>query len=378
MPKYKEFDLVSPSIPGQEISATRPPWGAKEFLNWKDLIDTVLGDAIVQKKSTEHGHRHYRLYDSATGSIEIVCSTNNVKLSSLAGEGIRNVVADSEGNLDTADLSDDVQALIDAAVNGTSSYYSKFSADHIVGNGNIRDVGGMTGIGDVGDVSKILFPLTVRRSEEEASICVSGPDDQQQAYWLFNETNIRWGIYRKAGSTDLCIGVATDEDKITMKSDGKFGIKKSPGHMLDVNGDINISSGFHYKVNGNPLSISDIDTSLINYSNDAVVGGFSANVEKYIYYKKQGNTIHLWFTVSGTSNSEVITLSLPFAASLDYLSIYWRTPCLVMDNSNEQEAPGFAFFQPGLNALTFCKSYASNNFTTSGGKKAEGYLCYEA
>lgn len=54
---YKDFSLLDENSP--------KPWGSQENQNWKDSIDTIVNDCIIQAKDTVNGHRHYALWDTA-------------------------------------------------------------------------------------------------------------------------------------------------------------------------------------------------------------------------------------------------------------------------------------------------------------------------
>ena len=179
-------------------------------------------------------------------------------------------------NLSYGDIGAEAAGAAATAVSGTASYYALFSAAHAIGDGYVRDVGGLVGIGTVSDAAKILWPLTVRKSAAEASICITGPDGYQQALWLFNETSIRWGIYRPASTTDLRIGVASDTDKMTFKSDGKVGIgTASPARKIEMYDSDANTTLFSNTMNGirlnNPLS------DVFNHESEILFGMQSAN-----------------------------------------------------------------------------------------------------
>jgi len=53
---YKGFSINTPS--------DARPWGARETQAWKDIIDTVVMDCVVQTLDIT-GHKHYRLFGTA-------------------------------------------------------------------------------------------------------------------------------------------------------------------------------------------------------------------------------------------------------------------------------------------------------------------------
>lgn len=60
MGTYKAFTLNEAGDP--------PPWGATEVQAWKDLIDTVVEDAVDEEKKTT-GHKHFKLYCQTNGNL---------------------------------------------------------------------------------------------------------------------------------------------------------------------------------------------------------------------------------------------------------------------------------------------------------------------
>ena len=89
---YKDFDINDPATP--------KPWAPREVQAWKDLIDTVVMDAIVQTKQTG-GHKHNKLYSpSAVAGVEVL-EGGIVQMAVLDSEGI--VLNDASGNLSTID-----------------------------------------------------------------------------------------------------------------------------------------------------------------------------------------------------------------------------------------------------------------------------------
>jgi len=62
MATYKNFTLNEPG--------DAPPWGATEYQAWQDLIDTVIEDAVDEKKKTT-GHKHYKMYEQTSGALAL-------------------------------------------------------------------------------------------------------------------------------------------------------------------------------------------------------------------------------------------------------------------------------------------------------------------
>jgi hypothetical protein len=57
---YKLFGIIGPGTP--------KPWGAQEETNWKDVIDTMVNDCVVQTKDSA-GHKHGKLYGSDASEL---------------------------------------------------------------------------------------------------------------------------------------------------------------------------------------------------------------------------------------------------------------------------------------------------------------------
>jgi len=87
---YKDFDLND--------YKTEKPWGPRESQAWKDAIDTLVMDCIVQTKQTG-GHKHAKMYSpSAVVGVEVL-GGGVVQLAVLNTEGV--VLNNASGNLST-------------------------------------------------------------------------------------------------------------------------------------------------------------------------------------------------------------------------------------------------------------------------------------
>jgi hypothetical protein len=100
-------------------------------------------------------------------------------------------------------------------------------------------------------------------------------------------TSFQWVTYDSttSGSTDQ-----TSSVKMTMLSNGNLGIGKVPGsYLLDVNGDINISTGNNFKINGTNLASSDVGAEPnlgTPASNGMVLTSTTGNVRSWISITK--------------------------------------------------------------------------------------------
>jgi hypothetical protein len=112
----------------------------------------------------------------------------------------------------------------------------------------------------------------------------------------------------------------------------------------------------------------------VNYGASSTIGGWSHFIGKAIWCKKIGNLVFVNFRIMGTSNSDLVEFTLPYAFS-NYL------PYLC---GGEAQDNGVALTEPtlivGVTGGSTCRVYktlAAGAWTTSGTKLVSGQFFYE-
>jgi hypothetical protein len=194
---YKNFNLNGPSTP--------KPWGAVEEQNWKDIIDTVVGDCVTVSKDTA-GHRHTKLYD-ANGVAVVIVSTSS-----------GNVGIGTTAPLDLLEIAP-----------GTNYTGLSVRSSH-----------------------RPMINIENTFSDEEANLQFKNGTPQVYKLGLSNAVNNELTL----------LDITRSKTLLHFNSSGNVGIGTiAPGYKLDVAGDVNISSGNHYKINGVNLTYGDIGGS---------------------------------------------------------------------------------------------------------------------
>lgn len=103
--------------------------------------------------------------------------------------------------------------------------------------------------------------------------------------------------------------------------------------------------------------------------------GFSSVAVQKSFYTTDGNTVHIWYEISGTSNATTFTFSLPIAASANYSSVSIVYPTTVQNAGTTQV--GRIVIAGGATLVTVDATIAGGTFTNSGTKAIRGSLFYQ-
>ena len=109
----------------------------------------------------------------------------------------------------------------------------------------------------------------------------------------------------------------------------------------------------------------------------STITGWTTYTFNKIYYKKVGKTIFVSFVITGTSNANTTSFTLPYACS----SLSLSTQVLVRTMNSGTYQMSFLNLNSGSSLVSFHKdvsSDASNTWATSGTKKIFGTFVYEA
>jgi hypothetical protein len=125
------------------------------------------------------------------------------------------------------------------------------------GGGSDSNVAGGNGGSGIVIVS---YVLSISSSVEEATILNSqdGTGELEKGIQTFGDGSGRTVIDGKTIRFNIG-GV----EKVQIDASGNVGIGMSPSYKFDVNGDVNIASGSHYKVNGSNLTYSDVGAQVV-------------------------------------------------------------------------------------------------------------------
>lgn len=121
-----------------------------------------------------------------------------------------------------------------------------------------------------------------------------------------------------------------------------------------------------------------ITTGFTDYSATSTVTGWSSTTTKKIFYKKFGNTVFVWFIITGTSDSTSTNFTLPVATPAAWFpSTNVNFPIAAIDNGT-LFATGVAVLGPSSSQLDFYKDINATTWTASGTKTIQGFFIYES
>ena len=118
-----------------------------------------------------------------------------------------------------------------------------------------------------------------------------------------------------------------------------------------------------------------VDGSIIDYSADSTVVGWSSITIKRIICTKVGRLATVAFRISGTSNSTSCSFTVPWNATT--LPINFNVASgYIIDNGVTLTTPGRVTITSGSNQVQIRKDMAEGDFTASGAKTVYGVISY--
>jgi hypothetical protein len=117
--------------------------------------------------------------------------------------------------------------------------------------------------------------------------------------------------------------------------------------------------------------VSGLETAWSDYSDKSTIVGWSSFTKKQIYYKKIGETVFVNFYLSGTSDSNTVSFTLPYVSGQPTLYL----PILATDNSNTDI--GMITLVAGGSSVTAIVRVAGGSWTASGTKQIIGQFFYQ-
>ena len=125
-------------------------------------------------------------------------------------------------------------------------------------------------------------------------------------------------------------------------------------------------------------NIGDDEDVVVDYSSSVTATGWSSTTAKVLHYKKKGTSVHLFFRISGTSDSTSASINLPFTAINDATdNIHFINNIRAMDNGAWLAAGAQARIVENSATLTFETSSDGSGWTASGTKDVLGEIWYE-
>lgn len=130
-----------------------------------------------------------------------------------------------------------------------------------------------------------------------------------------------------------------------------------------------------YDNNGNLVGDGGSGGTLVDYSDDSTIVGWSSFTCKKIFYKISNNTMKLYFDIEGTSNGTSCTFTLPGSFNDDIL--YEGFTSLTINDGSLLTTPGRVDMDVVNNRVTVWKDMAVGTWTASGTKRVCGQMLIE-
>jgi hypothetical protein len=206
-----------------------------------------------------------------------------------------------------------------------------------------------------------------------------------------SEYALHWVMgYRNADSPWLYTGVllgAWDEEN---DIDGRLTMYTSTAVndviMQITNSRVYIEKGLAVGVYDVALTGGDIhaagdvfNTEWTPYHDTSTITGWSNFTNKYIYYKKVGNLVFVKYRLSGTSNSQSTSFTLPHAAASGIRTTF--KPARARDNGTWLVGAAYGHVTSGGSTAIFFTNESTSggtSWTNSGTKEIHGEFFYEA
>jgi len=150
---------------------------------------------------------------------------------------------------------------------------------------------------------------------------------------------------------------ALDTSGLQLQNDGAKGININDDDTVTLHADLDI-----YTV------------AYTDYSGTSIVVGWAATPTVKIYYKKIGDTVYIWYQITGTGDGTTVSFTVPYNLKAG-ININMATGALQDNGSNV--AVGSASLNAGSNVVTLYKS-AIAAWVTTGNRNVNGMLIYEA
>ena len=124
-------------------------------------------------------------------------------------------------------------------------------------------------------------------------------------------------------------------------------------------------------------------TAFTDYSATSTITGFSAYSNKYIFYKRIGFTVNLWFFFTGTSNVNTFQFTVPYTVKNSTGYLPSCTLSFAKDGGSDTDfgmTSGMvrAFATYSTNVLRLDRSGSGTGWTNSGDKGAAGAITFQA
>jgi hypothetical protein len=108
---------------------------------------------------------------------------------------------------------------------------------------------------------------------------------------------------------------------------------------------------------------------LTDYGSTSTVVGWSSFTTKKIHYKRIGNTVWVWFTLSGTSDATTASFTLPYSVSVGAF-----TPAVALEGTSQIST---AIVGVASSTANIYKELVSSSWANSGPKNLAGFFQYE-
>lgn len=114
------------------------------------------------------------------------------------------------------------------------------------------------------------------------------------------------------------------------------------------------------------------------YSDSSDIVGWSSLPTKQIYYRKKGKLVFVWYRLSGTSDSQDMSFTLPFDNQADI--VVYHKPARARDAGTFLNGTAYGALFVSGDLVRFFKdesSTGSTSWTDSGTKSIFGHFVYE-
>ena len=163
----------------------------------------------------------------------------------------------------------------------------------------------------------------------------------------------------------------------------------SPGNIINQLGDNAGTRKFYlydsdgaavgnWDSDGNFHTDGDISTvQWADYGGAGTIIGWAGGYTANIWYKKVGNTVHVNFFISGTSNAMAASFTLPYTSKNSTNNIV-ATPIQFIDNAVPSATSGWCDLQPNSSTVNLSIDWTGTPFAPIGLKQVVGQFWYEA
>jgi hypothetical protein len=179
---------------------------------------------------------------------------------------------------------------------------------------------------------------------------------------VYSDATYGWSIVTEIGSSSSggsgdVVGPAGATDNAIARYDGTTGKLIKDSSVLVTDNDI--------------YSVVPADY----FSSSTIVGWSGAS--GVILYRKLGKQVHIWFTLTGTSNSTGVTFTLPYANQSDIYKDMFVATGYIIDNGVLLTTAGAVNVLNGTSTAICQIDMGNGGWTASGTKKVVGQFTYE-